>query len=853
MAPFFPLLSSGPREDSVLFKHLRPSLSSCVLLVSLYAFVAHLLPSFPAAPLASPLLPAVLSASASGNVAGQWTGLFNVPSLFSNGNSTLHFSRDASGVTDRSDPPPASAVQQPSLPPPGVAPPAGAPRVSADISATTEASAGSNEADALPASPSSPSSPASAAPSLSTQDEADEKKEDKATPSRLATAAPPTAAEGLAASFTNVNMLLLALCLLCCFTLGYFIHMNVIPHLPDSAAAMLTGVLFGLLARLFGPSPSENSFLHFDPQFFYFVLLPPIVLEAGFCLNKAAFLYNLGAILLLSILGTLLSTVVVAQITFSTAHISGLEGPAHEIRGFSWAFASLISATDTVATLSIIGSPKFRLGKKGVDLYSILMGESVLNDAVSIALTRSVLKLFFTSDAAVAQRVSGIDVIADFVAVVVGSLVVGLGMGGLCCFCFRHSQLKKLPEYEVAITLLTAYMAFGVSEWLGFSGVVALFFCGVMLGHFNVHNLSKKSRYSIDTVFKTIALISEKIVFAYLGVVAAVGVGERTFNIFFVLISLGACAVSRVACVFPLCFVSNKFRQEEERIDCGQQVLMWLAGLRGAVAFALAMTIPCSHDMWRAVCRHNKDLVVTTTLVLVAITTLGVGSILEYSALKLGAVLPRRDNAEGSAALLLHSPSGDGRLRARSSEEGPEERRLRTRETSETSATPPCRASTSGAADVVSELASAPAAAGREDEGTEHEGRQPRGEGRLDTQTEEHDSYALQWHAHQWERERDFRSQVERRPRVPDNGLSREEFDERGRPVSACVRFLYRLDREYLQRWLGSGEESDVSEEFDFAESRARRHACTPFVASGHHRDAELAESSFFSKGSQAP
>ncbi|KFG52519.1 sodium/hydrogen exchanger 3 protein, partial [Toxoplasma gondii FOU] len=79
------------------------------------------------------------------------------------------------------------------------------------------------------------------------------------------------------------------------------------------------------------------------------------------------------------------------------------------------------------------------------------------------------------------------------------------------------------------------------------------------------------------------------------------------------------------------------------------------------------------------------------------------------------------------------------------------------------------------------------------------------------------------------------------------------EFDERGRPVSACVRFLYRLDREYLQRWLGSGEESDVSEEFDFAESRPRRHACTPFVASGHHRDAELAESSFFSKGSQAP
>ncbi|CBZ52658.1 putative Na+/H+ exchanger [Neospora caninum Liverpool] len=641
-------------------------------------------------------------------------------------------------------------------------------------------------------------------------------------------------------------MLLLALCLLCCFTLGYFIHMNVIPHLPDSAAAMLTGVLFGLLARLFGPSPSENSFLHFDPQFFYFVLLPPIVLEAGFCLNKAAFLYNLGAILLLSILGTLLSTVVVAQITFSTAHISGLEGPAHEIRGFSWAFAALISATDTVATLSIIGSPKFRLGKKGVDLYSILMGESVLNDAVSIALTRSVLKLFFTADAAVAQMASGIDVIADFVSVVVGSLVAGLGLGGLCCFCFRHSQLKKLPEYELAITLLTAYMAFGVSEWLGFSGVVALFFCGVMLGHFNVHNLSKKSRYSIDTVFKTIALISEKIVFAYLGVVAAVGVGERTFNIFFVLIALGACAVSRVACVFPLCFISNKFRREEEKIDCGQQVLIWLAGLRGAVAFALAMTIPCSHDMWRAVCRHNKDLVVTTTLVLVAITTLGIGSILEYSAVKLGAVQPRQEGVDGSAALLMHAqPGGEGRFRSLASN-GEKGRR---RQSSPGETQPASLACLSSSSIATLDSASAQAACPTAGDGAREEGERERRDGGRDrsgegrgAENEGNEYFAVQWHTQHWEGERGLPG-PERRSRGSEEDFCREDFDERGRPVSACVRFLYRLDREYLQRWLGSGEEeSSLSEEDFSAPPFSRAPAGTRGAACCPSRDAGLAD-----------
>lgn len=46
-------------------------------------------------------------------------------------------------------------------------------------------------------------------------------------------------------------------------------------------------------------------------------------------------------------------------------------------------FGALISAVDPVATLSIMGSPELKTNKL---LYSLVFGESVLNDAVAIVL-----------------------------------------------------------------------------------------------------------------------------------------------------------------------------------------------------------------------------------------------------------------------------------------------------------------------------------------------------------------------------------------------------------------------------------------------------------------------------------
>ena len=54
-------------------------------------------------------------------------------------------------------------------------------------------------------------------------------------------------------------------------------------------------------------------------------------------------------------------------------------------------------------------------------------------------------------------------------------------------------------------------------------------------------------------------------------------------------VALLALAASRAANVWPLAGLVNYFRPPELRIPQGQQVMMWFSGMRGAMAFAMAL------------------------------------------------------------------------------------------------------------------------------------------------------------------------------------------------------------------------------------------------------------------------
>ena len=147
---------------------------------------------------------------------------------------------------------------------------------------------------------------------------------------------------------------------------------------PLSAAAMIIGMIIGAIARFF---VRDLSLYQFSPEFFFFVLLPPIIFEAGYSLDRHLFFDNIGAITIYAMLGTIISTFVVGYSVIHAGRAGWITGIDVTNPMEALLFGALISAVDPVATLSIMGSPELQCNRM---LYSLVFGESVLNVSCSL-------------------------------------------------------------------------------------------------------------------------------------------------------------------------------------------------------------------------------------------------------------------------------------------------------------------------------------------------------------------------------------------------------------------------------------------------------------------------------------
>ncbi|KAI6079544.1 Sodium/hydrogen exchanger [Aix galericulata] len=126
----------------------------------------------------------------------------------------------------------------------------------------------------------------------------------------------------------------------------------------------------------------------FDPEVFFNILLPPIIFHAGYSLKKRHFFRNLGSILAYAFLGTAVSCFIIGNLMYGVVKLMKLVG---QLSGKFYytdclLFGAIISATDPVTVLAI-----FNELHADVDLYALLFGESVLNDAVAIVLSSSIV------------------------------------------------------------------------------------------------------------------------------------------------------------------------------------------------------------------------------------------------------------------------------------------------------------------------------------------------------------------------------------------------------------------------------------------------------------------------------
>jgi len=193
-----------------------------------------------------------------------------------------------------------------------------------------------------------------------------------------------------------------------------------------------------------------------------------------------------------------------------------------------------------------------------------------------------------------------------FCVVALGSVIVGTLCGVCSAFIFKKFKFRLFPSLEISLVFIFAYLPYLLSEGLGLSGIMAILFCGITMAHYTHTNLSLVTQITTQQSFRMFAFLSETFVFAYLGL--AVFSFNHKWHIGLIAVSIFLCLFGRALNIYPLTYFVNKFRKVE--IDSKMQFIMFFSGLRGAIAFALALNVPSSHS----------NLMVTTTLAVVLFT-----------------------------------------------------------------------------------------------------------------------------------------------------------------------------------------------------------------------------------------
>ncbi|ELK31233.1 Sodium/hydrogen exchanger 3 [Myotis davidii] len=380
---------------------------------------------------------------------------------------------------------------------------------------------------------------------------------------------------------------------------GFHLSHKVTSVVPESALLIVVGLVLGGIVW----AAEHIASFTLTPTVFFFYLLPPIVLDAGYFMPNRLFFGNLGTILLYAVIGTVWNAATTGLSLYGV-FLSGLMGDLNIGLLDFLLFGSLIAAVDPVAVLAV-----FEEVHVNEVLFIIVFGESLLNDAVTV-----VLYTVFESFVALGgDNVTGVDCvkgIVSFFVVSLGGTLVGVVFAFLLSLVTRFT--KHVRIIEPGFVFVISYLSYLTSEMLSLSAILAITFCGICCQKYVKANISEQSATTVRYTMKMLASGAETIIFMFLGI-SAVNPEYWKWNTAFVLLTLVFISVYRAIGVVLQTWILNRYRMVQlEIID---QVVMSYGGLRGAVAFALVVLLDENKV-------KEKDLFVCTTIVVIYFTVI---------------------------------------------------------------------------------------------------------------------------------------------------------------------------------------------------------------------------------------
>jgi CPA1 family monovalent cation:H+ antiporter len=354
-------------------------------------------------------------------------------------------------------------------------------------------------------------------------------------------------------------------------------------RMPYTVALVIAGLLITLR------QPVEFSL---TPELILALFVPPLVFEAAFHLSFSDLQRNMRVILLLTVPGVILTTLLIGGIVMVGA---GLSLP------IALVFGALISATDPVAVVALfktLGAPK--------RLRVLVESESLLNDGTALVVFNLVLAAVLTG------HFSLLEGVGDFVRVAAGGTLIGLVMGWAIA-----RLVANVDDYLIETTLTTvlAYGAYLAAERLGVSGVLAVVAAGLVNGNIGPRGMSPTTRIVLFNFWEYVAFLANSLIFLLIGL--QVSLSELWANWQAVAMAVGGVLVARVVVVYGLAWLGGRLG---DKVPLSWQHILSWGGLRGALSLALVLSLPAALGAERELLRVMTFGVVLFTLLVQGLT-----------------------------------------------------------------------------------------------------------------------------------------------------------------------------------------------------------------------------------------
>ncbi len=329
---------------------------------------------------------------------------------------------------------------------------------------------------------------------------------------------------------------------------------------------------------------------HLTRDLIFFVFLPPLVFEAALFIHWREFRKELPVVSLLATLGVALAAAVTAL------------GMRYAL-GWNWGsaiiFGVLIAATDPVSVIAT-----FKETKVPGRLKMLIESESLLNDGTAAVAFVAVLGVL----------AGGHETVLSIAGELFLTIVGGVSIGAVIAYFFMLLA-GRTPDYlvEITFTTLAAYGSFFVAEYFHLSGVLAALAAGLVVGNYRSSgSISAAGRHALGPFWEYMAFVANSLIFLLIGAQEA----QQHYSGLWlpVLVAIALVTLGRAVAIYPLCAL---FARSRLKVDLRHQHVLFWGGLRGALALALALSLP--QDL------PHHDVIVVITFAVVAFSVFAQG------------------------------------------------------------------------------------------------------------------------------------------------------------------------------------------------------------------------------------